>query len=892
MKKKMLRMSLFMFVFALTVSNSLTAAAAGTGSFEIGGYWQPPVFVGADYNTNANWANIAAANIDTVVGVRIPSGKTLDKAANETGIASSFANNVKLQVTDSGIFNFQANTAGDYARLNSLVAPYVNDSRVTGITLVDEPPQWEFEGIANSYKYIKSLKPSLETYVNFYDVGYSTPGKLVLSNSASRGDGSYVSSTNPIGQTFKVPANVSYIDGIDMYIDSAQWSSSEILTLKVWNNTSKTTLLGQASLTGTGKSGEGYNYPYFPVHAAVTPGATYYMELTHNGGGDNSVGWVVRSTSDVYPDGTGYEAGAAKAYDFYFRLYTSRSNNGTNFENQWDDWISMSGADYIFHDIYPFGATSDNDNYFAQSEVVRSRGLANDVAYGAFLQSIEVRSGSATGPVTLRDPSMDMMRWNVYTYLTYGYKKLNWFTYWRPDDGGGSEFFSKAPVDFDGTKLAKYAQIQTLSAEMKNLGGTLKNLTSRRVYHTGSSIPSGTTALPSTFFVKPADLTQPMIIGYFTDASGRSYVMLTNRDYNSSRTLDFNFSSKPSAITEISKTTGAEGALAQGTYNATTGVLSMTLLPGEGRLFALPSGFQPYTNLAANAKVTATSSYEGTRDGWALNRINDDLRNSANNSNGWTSDSNKSVNHIESVTFDLGTNKTVSEVDLYPRNDAGNVGAGFPLNFTIQVATNAAGPWTTVASKTGYTLSSNYVQPFTFTAQTARYVKVEGTSLRQITTENGQPYRMQFAEVEIYGSNNPQPNLISNPDFQAGTLGPWYAEWHPSNAGVEANYPHNTMYDAYLWPTASGDVAVSQNVTAPTTKSYTLTAYCATNIANAVRLGVDVGGVQVGQTNITPNVGYNQYTITFNANAGQTIKVWYYSNGTGGWATIDDVVLN
>ncbi|MFC5407443.1 discoidin domain-containing protein [Cohnella soli] len=905
MKKRRLGACLSAVVVAGTVAGGSAGSAAGIGTFEIGGFWQPPITVGGDFNTNANWADIAAAHFDSMVGVRQPKGVNINKALNETGIAYSSANNVKLLVTDSNIFDFKSYTPADYAALNAAVTPYLNDSRVKGLALRDEPSEWESEGFANSYKYIKSLKPSLEVYMNFYDddLDYYEPGKLVLSNSASRGDGSYVSSTNAIGQTFKVPANMSYLDGIDMFIDMSQCSSSETLTLKLWNSSAKTSLLGQASVTGwtPAETRDNAKFPYFPVHATVTPGSTYYMELTHNGGGDNSVGWVIRSNANTYADGAAYEAGTAKAYDFFFRLYTKRDNYGTPFENHWDDWLNMSGADYILHDTYPFwGGTQDNPNYFKYAETVRDRGLANDVVYGAFLQSIQV--ANSAGVAYIRDPNMNMMRWNVYSYLTYGFKKLNWFTYWRPDDG--DEYFSKSPVDADGTKLIKYGQVQTLNAEMKNLGNTLKNLTSRRVYHTGNTLPDGARGVPSNFFVKPADLTQPMIIGYFTDPSGRSYVMLTNRDYNNSKTLDFNFSTKPSAITEVSKTTGAEVSLVQGTYSSGTGVLNITLLPGEGRLFALPTGFKPYTNLAALASVTATSSYEGTADGWALTRINDDLRNSSpfaaglsGSSNGWSSDSNKSVNHTESVTLDLGVSQTVSEVDLYPRNDAASnttnyLGKGFPLDFTIQVATNAGGPWTTVSTQTNYSLNGNSVQPFTFSPQTARYIKVEGTNLRRITDEAGQPYRMQLAEIEAYASAQPTANLIGNPNFESAVKGPWYIEWHPANAGIEANYPHASMYDGYIWPTSGGDVAISQNITAPATKSYTLTVYCAAN-TGSIYLGVDVGGTQFGQANITANVGYAPYTITFSATAGQTIKVWYYGNSTasGGWATIDDVVL-
>ncbi|MCD9021497.1 discoidin domain-containing protein [Cohnella silvisoli] len=760
MKKRFLKSGLFV-LSGLVIAGvmPLTASAGGTGSFEVGAYWQPPVYIGADYNTNANWANIAAANIDTITAVRVPSGQTLNKSANETGIANSSANNVKLLVTDSDIYGKPIYTAADITALQNLLTPYKNDARVKGINFKDEPGGYEMEGYANAYKVAKAFAPNFDYYVNMLPNhgASSPPGKLIQSNSGALGNGAYVSTANSVGQTITIPAGISYIDGIDMYIDSLQWSSSETLTLKLWNSTAKTSLLGQAAITGNGSGSAPDFHRYFRVAAPVTPGGTYYMELTHNGGGDNSVGWVVRSTGDVYAGGSAYESGAVKTYDFNFRLYTSRDNYGSSYENYLDDWVQYSGADFILYDNYPFRGTSstDTNSYFLNAELVRGRGLANQVLYGGFMQSVEVRNSA--GDVALRAPSLNEMRWNVYTMLTYGFKKMYWFIYWRPDPAGG-EYFYNSPVDSNGTQLSNYVNVQTLSSEMRKLGATLKDLTSVRVYHTGT-LASGTKALPADFFVKPADLSQPLVFGYFTNASGRKYVMITNRDYTSSKTLNFNFSPKPSTITEISKSTGAEVSVPG--YNSTTGVMNLTLSPGEGRLFALPTGFAPYSNLAAEATVTSTSSYESTVDGWGMGKVNDDQRNTiASQSAGWSSNGNTGANHTESITFDLGSVKPVEEIELFPRNDAGNVGQGFPIDFTVKTATSAAGPWTTVLTKTGYPQPGNIGQWFAVTPGTARYVKVEGTNLRRITTEGGQPYRMQFAEVEIYDS----------PDYAKGAL--------------------------------------------------------------------------------------------------------------------------
>ncbi len=133
-------------------------------------------------------------------------------------------------------------------------------------------------------------------------------------------------------------------------------------------------------------------------------------------------------------------------------------------------------------------------------------------------------------------------------------------------------------------------------------------------------------------------------------------------------------------------------------------------------------------------------------------------------------------------------------------------------------------------------------------------------------------------------------NLLTNAGFESGNLSSWVTELHSSLAGVETNYPHGGTYDAYLHPASNADVGITQSITAPTTRSYTLTAYAA-NSTGSVQLGIDVNGSQIRNLSVTGDGSYRQYTITFTANAGQTIKVWYYAGAVNGWATLDDVSL-
>ncbi|WP_261807728.1 discoidin domain-containing protein [Paenibacillus sp. N3.4] len=96
----------------------------------------------------------------------------------------------------------------------------------------------------------------------------------------------------------------------------------------------------------------------------------------------------------------------------------------------------------------------------------------------------------------------------------------------------------------------------------------------------------------------------------------------------------------------------------------------------------------------------------------------------------------------------MGSSKTMAEVDIYPRNDTGNVGQNFPIDFTIKTSTDNVN-WTTAMTCTAYAQPGNAVQSFSFSAVTARYVKVEGTNLRPNPTDANR-YRMAFAEIEVY----------------------------------------------------------------------------------------------------------------------------------------------
>jgi serine/threonine protein kinase len=152
-------------------------------------------------------------------------------------------------------------------------------------------------------------------------------------------------------------------------------------------------------------------------------------------------------------------------------------------------------------------------------------------------------------------------------------------------------------------------------------------------------------------------------------------------------------------------------------------------------------------NRAQISTVNASSSFEG--GGWSIAHINDDVTNSTPGSMGWSSAGDFVVNHTEWITFDFGSSLAVGRIDLFPRSDPGNVGQGFPVDFTVQLSFDDS-TWRTVVNQSGYPMpGSTENQVFFFPVQQTRYLMVQATSLRPISSEYNR-YRMQFSEICIY----------------------------------------------------------------------------------------------------------------------------------------------
>jgi hypothetical protein len=203
--------------------------------------------------------------------------------------------------------------------------------------------------------------------------------------------------------------------------------------------------------------------------------------------------------------------------------------------------------------------------------------------------------------------------------------------------------------------------------------------------------------------------------------------------------------------------------------------------------------------------VTASSSVD--QHPWGDTKVHDGERNSTSSSQGWSSDNNVTQNHAEWIQLDMGHDRIINKVDLYPRNDGVHVGYGFPVDFTIE-ASHDGSTWTTVAVRTNVPHPNDAVQSIVFPASKARFLKITGTSLRPNPNDNGH-YRMQFAEIEIYNSGETTYNAAKDWNFNTnGDFEGWSLKQQVSGAvsGGSMNIT-SSGNDPFLWSPSNLGIA-------------------------------------------------------------------------------------
>jgi phospholipase C len=140
-------------------------------------------------------------------------------------------------------------------------------------------------------------------------------------------------------------------------------------------------------------------------------------------------------------------------------------------------------------------------------------------------------------------------------------------------------------------------------------------------------------------------------------------------------------------------------------------------------------------------------------------------------------------------------------------------------------------------------------------------------------------------------------NLLVKPGFEeyaVPSLGaPGWVSDRTTPAKSETNQPHSGAQNGACWATDGTDCGMYQDVSAAVTGTYVYTVWAAADVAGGL-VGANVNGSSVGSSNVNAQgFGvYQQYSVSFSAQAGDVIRVWMYSPAIAGnpghYVVIDD----
>ncbi len=264
-----------------------------------------------------------------------------------------------------------------------------------------------------------------------------------------------------------------------------------------------------------------------------------------------------------------------------FPTYASSAQLGTStYQEHLDKYLEIVKPDYISYDHYHFQKTQARKGFFENLEIIRDTAIANEIDPMLIILLTEHMSYA--------DLTKYQIEWEVNMCLTYGMKRVSYFTYWLCQSLL-NEGWSDACMDTTGKIYPHYYDVQEINKWLLPLGNELFDKNSTAVFHVrtkgGGSLEKGCETYESYGDLGEINATTGCVIGFFDDGS----FMITNRAYNdianARNIIEF---LDIAAGLEYFDTASASWKNAEDAGKVTrneNGNLQITLEPGEGVLF-------------------------------------------------------------------------------------------------------------------------------------------------------------------------------------------------------------------------------------------------------------------------------------------------------------------
>ena len=366
--------------------------------------------------------------------------------------------------------------------------------------------------------------------------------------------------------------------------------------------------------------------------------ATKSISMDEMQGLDNCVGYYIKdepsaaqfqATKDSYMQYYAMDPDRRPFVNLYPNYAGSTALGGTysDYVNNWVDTIGAENMEYLYYDHYPFtGTETVRSSYFSDMETIRKVAYANGrMKTGGFSQT-----GWWSG---MRKPNADELRWNLNTFITYGFKSISHFCWVSPkrvslEDGG--EDMRDHVIDQEGNRTEIYDPMVQYNWEIRQLGDLLMGIDCAHAYHSGAEIADGTEKLPKSFFLQPEDRSSDYIISLFNSKDdSQRYIMIMNNSTSESKTGKFTIdaSAGVTSMTKYSTTIdGANlpdptnlnatlGALKEENVSVSNGYIEEEFLPGEVKIYKLNGDNIVINEGVATPEIAlASGSYIGRQE--------------------------------------------------------------------------------------------------------------------------------------------------------------------------------------------------------------------------------------------------------------------------------------
>ena len=210
--------------------------------------------------------------------------------------------------------------------------------------------------------------------------------------------------------------------------------------------------------------------------------------------------------------------------------------------NQYLKLASTIGLPFISFDYYPIMKSGIRDTWYSCLEDVRQESLRTKKPFWAF--------ALCTPHADYPQPTIEMLRLQIYSNLAYGAQAIEYFTYWTPKATKEWDFHD-APISIDGQRTKNYTLVKRMNQELRGLLPLFDKAEIQTVNHMVKN-PEGTTKLQRP----PTNIKKLKVVGYqgalisTFKKDDHLYMAVVNKDYKNDMELYISATNSVKALTK------------------------------------------------------------------------------------------------------------------------------------------------------------------------------------------------------------------------------------------------------------------------------------------------------------------------------------------------------